>query len=83
LRASDLGVFAEIANQDHLIDATGHDALLLMCACPSEPNPKVGTKSPPCLAPSRFSTAGVEPIMFPICSNTKAGKCNRSVDLFR
>src|SRR5215831_3588654 len=86
LRAPDLGVFAEIANQDHLIDATGHDALLLMCACPSEPNPKVGTKSPPCLAPSCFSTAGLEPSMGQ-CSlfvlARKAGKCKCSVGFFR
>src|SRR6266540_1447512 len=28
LRAPDLGVLAEIADQDHLVDTTGHDALL-------------------------------------------------------
>src|SRR5262249_62372743 len=32
LRAPDLGIFAEIADQDHLVHATGHDALLLV-AC--------------------------------------------------
>src|SRR5262249_5617675 len=47
LRTPDLGVFAEIANQDHLIDATGHDALLLMCACPSEPNQRSGPSRRP------------------------------------
>jgi hypothetical protein len=30
LRAPDLGIFAEIADQDHLVHATGHDALLLV-----------------------------------------------------
>src|SRR5215471_2567161 len=30
LRAPDLGIFAEIADQDHLVHATGHDALLLL-----------------------------------------------------
>src|SRR5437660_935044 len=57
LRASDLGVFAEIADQNHLVDATGHDALLLMCVFPSQRNPKHGTKSPPSPPPSRFPTA--------------------------
>src|SRR5438876_1891290 len=60
LRASDLGVFAEIADQNHLVDATGHDALLLMCVFPSQRNPKHGTKSPPSPPPSRFSTAAGE-----------------------
>jgi hypothetical protein len=30
LRAPDLGIFAEIADQNHLVHATGHDALLLL-----------------------------------------------------
>jgi hypothetical protein len=34
LRASDFRILAEIADEDHLVHATGHDVLLLTAASP-------------------------------------------------
>src|SRR6266566_5024702 len=78
LRASDLGVFAEIADQNHLVDATGHDALLLMCVFQASVIPSVGPSRRPPLHHHAFPQRPASEVtgqcsLFVLAPN--AGKC--------
>src|SRR5262245_62646136 len=76
LRAPDLGIFAEIADQDHLVHATGHDALLLVaCIVRRTLIPSPGPVAAFCCAIMLFHSrrrASGSGAMFSICSSINA-----------
>src|SRR6476646_1882154 len=71
LRTPDLGILAEIADEDHLVHATGHDALLLIAFVTLIPSPRTSRRrTPSCHAfPQHVGSRSRCRVMFSVCSN--------------
>src|SRR5215831_3360435 len=73
LCAPDLGIFAEIADQDHLVHATGHDALLLVARIVRGTLiPSPGPRRRFLLRHHAFPQRRGSGAMFSVCSSTNA-----------